>query len=193
VFIIDHDLEGSLWYTGSTIAQTLSGSAGLLGAIMLFALQETSRSIARAAGQLAEHTHPTINQAYIRHVVTRRGFHELARLYGEQLTAASQGGETSVDLLTHHATLTWELEHDSKIRRAFWTALQASGAVIIFSIFVCGLSPQLAARGAWGQAALVTDVVGAIACLILYGILLRVLFKSQGEVTEAERGRAPRT
>ena len=192
MFIIDHDLEGSLWYTGSTIAQTLSGAAGLLGAIMLFALQETSRSIARAAAQLAEHAHPTINQAYIRHVVTRRGFHELARLYGEQLTSAPQG-ETSVDMLAHHATLTWELEHDSKIRRAFWTALQASGAVIIFSVFVCGLSPQLAGKGGLGQAALVTDVVGAIACLILYGILLRVLFRSQGEVTEAERGRAPRT
>lgn len=192
MFLIDHDLEGSLWYTGSTIAQTLSGSAGLLGAIMLFALQETSRSIARAAAQLAEHAHPTINQAYIRHVVTRRGFHELARLYGDQLTSAPQG-ETSVDMLAHHATLTWELEHDERVRRAFWTALQASGVVIIFSIFVCGLSPQLAARGRLGEGMLLLDVAGAIGCLILYGILLRVLFRSQGEVKGAGKDRAPRT
>ena len=32
------DLESTLFYTMSTIAQTLSGSMGLLGAIVLFAL-----------------------------------------------------------------------------------------------------------------------------------------------------------
>lgn len=95
MIILDHDLEGSLWYTGSTIAQTLSGSMGLLGAIMLFALQEASRSIARAAAQLAEHAHPTINPAYIHHVLTRRGFHELAKLYGDQLEGAQQEGPAS--------------------------------------------------------------------------------------------------
>ena len=36
----------------STIAQTLSGAMGLLGAIVLFALQATSRSIERAAKRL---------------------------------------------------------------------------------------------------------------------------------------------
>ena len=181
MLIINHDLESALWYTGSTIAQTLSGSMGLLGAIMLFALQEASRSIARAAAQLAEHAHPTINPAYIHHVLTRRGFHELAKLYGDQLEGAQQGG-TSVDLLAHHATLTWELEHDALVRRSFWTALQASGVMIAFSIAICGLSPTLSAHERLGQGLLLLSVAGAIGCLLLYGILLRVLFRAPVEI-----------
>ncbi|HEU5220396.1 MAG TPA: hypothetical protein VFU23_17170 [Gemmatimonadales bacterium] len=173
---IDHDLEGSLWYTGSTIAQTLSGSMGLLGAIMLFALQETARSIANAAKQLAAHPHPTLNPAYIHHVLTRRGFHELARIYGEQLETTQEGG-TSVDVLAHHSTLMWELDHDELVRRSFWTALKASGVMIAFSIALCGFSPSLASNYVLGRAMLGVSMVGAVGCLVLYGILLRVLFR----------------
>lgn len=180
VDLINHDLEGSLWYTGSTIAQTLSASMGILGAIMLFSLQEASRSIARAAEQLAEHPHPSMNQAYIRHLVTRRGFHELARLYAGQ--AEGSGADTSVDLLAHHATLTWELDHDALVRNSFWTALRASGVVILFGIILCALAPPLATRQVLGWSLLAVSVVGAIGCLLLYALLLRALFRTQTEV-----------
>ena len=173
---IDHDLEGSLWYTGSTIAQTLSGSMGLLGAIMLFALQETARSIAQAARQLATVPHPTLNDAFVQHLVARRSFHELAKVYGQHLTT-EEG--TSMEMLGYHSTLTWELDHDAKVRRMFWTALKASGVVIAFSIAMCGLSPQLAAWTRTGHILLWTSVAGAIGCLVLYGILLRALFSAR--------------
>ena len=186
VIIINHDLESSLWYTGSTIAQTLSGSAGLLGAIMLFALQEAARSIARAAQQLAANPHPTMNPAYIHQLVTRRGFHEMAKLYGDSLKGVTEGG-TSLDMLAHHATLTWELDHDAKIRASFWTALKASGVMIVFSIAVCGLAPGLAARETLGSIFLLMIIAGAIACLVLYGILLRALFRPPLEMGGAER------
>ena len=178
---INHDLESSLWYLGSTIAQTLSGSMGLLGAIMLFSLQEASKSIARAAVQLAAHPHPTMNPAYVHHLLTRRGFHELAKLYGDNLKGATEVG-TSLDLLGHHATLTWELDHDAQVRRKFWTALKASGVMISFSIAVCGLSPQLSAHERIGQGILVISIIGAVACLVLYGILLRALFRPPLEI-----------
>lgn len=186
MIVIDHDLEGSLWYTGSTIAQTLSGSMGLLGAIMLFSLQEAARSIARAAQELAAIPHPTMNPAYIRHLVTRRGFHELAKLYGDHLLGATEAG-ISVEMLAHHSTLSWELEHDALIRRSFWKALMASGVMIAFSIALCGLSPNLAAHQGLGQAMLLISVVGAVGCLVLYGILLRVLFRAPTEI----RGQRP--
>ena len=174
--IIDTNLENSLWFTGSTIAQTLSGSAGLLGAIMLFALQETSKSIARAAVQLAAHPHPTMNAAYMHHLLSRRGFHELAKLYGDSLKGITETG-TSLELLAHHATLAWELDHDAKIRASFWTALKASGVMIAFSITVCGLAPGLSARVTLGSILLLLIIAGAISCLVLYGILLRDLFR----------------
>ena len=155
---------------------------GLLGAIMLFSLQETARSIARAAEQLAAHPHPTLNPAYIHHLVTRRGFHELARIYREALEGAPNRGEgTSVELLAHHATLSWELDHDAAIRKAFRTALKSSGAMIALAIVLCAAAPSLSGHGNLGWALLVLSVLGAIGCLILYGILLRALFRSQAQ------------
>ena len=174
------DLENSLWFTGSTIAQTLSGSMGLLGAIMLFALQEAARSIHRAAEQLSEIPHDSMNAHYIRHLLTRRSFHELARLYGEQLQPG-RSGETSVELLALYSTLSWELEHDRILRRAFWKALMASGVVIAFAITCCGLAPQLSRNIPLGQTVIFLLIAGAVGCLILYGFLLRVMFRGSSE------------
>lgn len=170
-------LESALFYTMSTIAQTLSAGMGLLGAIVLFARQETARSIERAAVQLAEVRHPSTSELYLRHLLTRRSFHELARLYGEILLPGASY-ETSSDLLVHHSTLTWELEHDNALRRSFWKALLASGFVIAFSLLCCGLAPQLAASTTLGQAALAVSLLGAVGCLLLYGFLLRVMFRT---------------
>jgi hypothetical protein len=117
-----------------------------------------------------------MNPAFIRHLLTRRSFHELARLYGQQL--ASTMRETSMDLLVHHSTLTWELEHDSKLRRAFWEALLASGFVIAFAIATCGLAPRIAENRHVGWAILGILIVSAVGCLLLYGILLRILFRA---------------
>ena len=170
-------LETTLFYTLSTIAQTLSGAMGLLGAIVLFALQETSRSIERAARELASLKHDTESELYLKHLLTRRSFHEFATKYGEQLL--NRGSQaTSADLLVHHSTLMWELDHDSALRRSFWKALVASGAVIAISIFGCGFASWLADQAAVGRAVLAAAMLGAGACLILYGALLRVMLRS---------------
>ncbi len=170
------DLENSLWYTGSTIAQTLSGSAGLLGAIMLFALQETSRSIQRAAGQLTEIPHSSMNSHFIRHLLARRSFHELAHLYGEQLQKSST--EMSMELLAQHSTLALELDHDRRLRQSFWRTLLPSGIVIGMSIICCALSPRLSSHPAIGWTLLILLVAGTVGCLILYGVLFRELFRA---------------
>ena len=173
-------LQTALFYTMSTIAQTLSGAMGLLGAIVLFALQETSRSVERAARSLAEVPHESESALYLRHLLTRRSFVEFARRYGELLA----GGTTSVtnaDLLVHHSTLTWELEHDQALRSSFWKALVASGIVIAFSLFALGFAPQLAAAPIVGHAALAAGLLGALACLVLYGILLRIMLRTTPE------------
>ncbi|MFI5310452.1 MAG: hypothetical protein ACHQQ3_04425 [Gemmatimonadales bacterium] len=171
------NLQSALFYTMSTIAQTLSGAMGLLGAIVLFALQETSRSIERAARKLTEIPHQSMSQLYLRHLLTRRSFHELARHYGDELQPGGST-QTSAEALVHFSTLTWELDHDHALRRSFWRALLASGIVIAASLIGCGLAPQLATSTLVGQVVLAGAIVGAVACLILYGFLLRVMLRS---------------
>ena len=177
---MDTHLEAALFYTMSTIAQTLSGGMGLLGAIVLFAIQETSRSIERAAKRLTEVPHTSMSALYLQHLLTRRSFRELARLYG---TLLQPGGnkETSAELLVHHSTLTWELEHDHALRSSFWKALLASGLVIALSLVCCGLAPALARNPQFGQLALAVELIGSVGCLILYGVLLRVMFRTTPE------------
>lgn len=171
------NLQSALFYSMSTIAQTLSGAMGLLGAIVLFALQETARSIERAGRQLIEIPHQSMSSLYLRHLLTRRSFHELARHYGELLQPGGSS-ETSAEALVHYSTLAWELDHDHALRRSFWTALLASGIVIAFSLISCGLSPQLSANPRVGQVVLGVGTLGAVSCLVLYGFLLRVMLRS---------------
>lgn len=171
------DLESALFYSMSTVAQTLSAAMGLLGAIVLFALQESTRSIERAAKRLIEVPHPGVSSLYLRHLLTRRSFHEVARRYGELLQTGGST-ETSTEGLVYYATLSWELDHDNALRRAFWIALVLSGIVVAFSLICCALAPQLAARMRLGRTILLADEVGAVSCLLMYGFLLRVMLRS---------------
>jgi len=150
---------------------------GLLGAIVLFALQESTRSIERAATKLAELPNEAVNPLYLRHLLTRRSFHEIARYYGELLQPGAST-ETSMEGLVQYSTLTWELDHDNALRRAFWTALLASGVVIGVSLILTPLTPALADKRRLGQAALAADVLGALGCLVMYGFLVRVMLRA---------------
>jgi hypothetical protein len=171
------DLESTLFYALSTVAQTLSGAMGLLGAIVLFALQESTRSIERAATNLTEVPHSMVSPLYLRHLLMRRSFHEIARRYGE-LLQSGDSRETSTEGLVHYATLTWELDHDNALRRAFWLALVASGVVVATSLISCAITPQLASRPLVGRTVLDGTVLGAVSCLVMYGFLLRVMLRS---------------
>jgi hypothetical protein len=102
---------------------------------------------------------------------------EIAQHYGELLQPGASG-ETSTEGLVQYATLTWELDHDNALRRAFGIALVASGIVIAFSLIGCALAPQLSANARVGQAVLGVGVAGAVSCLVMYGFLLRVMLRS---------------
>jgi hypothetical protein len=170
------DLQVTLLNSMSTIAETLAGAMGLLGAIVLFALQATARSIERAAESLTEVPQQAMTPLYLSHLLTRRSYHELARAYGSLLSNLSS--ETNSSMLLHYSALCWELDHDHALRRSFWMSLRATGAVVTFAI-VCGaVAPQLAARPDVGDIALAGAVLGAIGCLLLYGILLNVMLRS---------------
>lgn len=165
-------IQSAMYYTLSTVAQTLAGAIGLLGAIVLFSLQSAQRSIERAAKQLSQIPHADLNALYIRHLFTRRSYDELARRYGDLLEGSI---ETSSELLVYHSTLTWELNHEAAIRRSFWMALLGSGIVISFAMIGLALVPELTLNAAVADTWLGISVAAAIGCLVLFGSLLRVV------------------
>jgi hypothetical protein len=174
---MDANLQSALFYTMSTIAQTLAGAMGLLGAIVLFALQETARSTERAAKKLAQVPHESMSALYLNHLLTRRSFHDLARHYGDALQPGGSSS-TSSEALVHYSTLMWELEHDEALRKSFWTALLASGVVIACALICCATAPQLSANVTVGHVVLGAGTLGAVSCMVLYGVLLRVMLRT---------------
>jgi ABC-type transport system involved in cytochrome c biogenesis permease subunit len=54
--------------------------------------------------------------------------------------------------------------------------------MIAFSITVCGLAPGLSERETVGSIMLLVIIAGAVSCLVLYGILLRALFRPPQEL-----------
>lgn len=157
------------------MAQTLAGAMGLLGAIVLFSLQSSARSIERAAQQLTQIQHADLNALYIHHLFTRRSYHEIARRYADLLEGSI---ETSRDLLVYHSTLVWELQQEEAIRRSFWRSLLGSGLVIGWSILGLGLVPEFTRNVAMAEFFLGSSVLGALGCLFLFGVLLRVMVRS---------------
>lgn len=179
-------LQATLFYTLSTVAQTLAGAMGLLGAIVLFSLQSSARSIERAAQQLTQIPHSSLNSLYVHHLFTRRSYHEIARRYGDLLEGSI---ETSRDLLVYHSTLAWELQQEEAIRRSFWTSLVGSGVVIGWSIVGLASVPALTRSAVLADVFLASAVLGALGCLVLFGALLRVMVRS---ATVEDRGTPPK-
>ena len=171
-------LESALLYTMSTVAQTLAAAIGLLGAIVLFALQATGRSVERAARRLSEVPHETLSELYIRHLVSRRSYNELAKQYGELMQPSK---EMSANMLVYHSALLWELKHELAIRRSFWISLLASALVIAYALGCLALAPQIATHPGAGTIVLDLAVVGTIACLVLFGIMMRVVLRMAPE------------
>ena len=84
----------------------------------------------------------------------------------------------SQDLLVHHSTLVWELQQEEAIRRSFWTSLLGSGVVIGWSIVGLALVPELTQNVVTAEVFLGSAVLGALGCLALFGVLLRVMVRS---------------
>jgi hypothetical protein len=171
---MDSTLQSTLFYTLSTVAQTLAGAMGLLAAIVLFALQGAAKSIERAAKQLIRSPHGPANEVLNRHLFTRKSFHELARSYGRHFEGGTKP-EINLHLMEQYSTLTWFLDHDRLLRRSFLRALVSSGVVISAALIASGLVPELMDRPRLAVALLWVIIVGAIGCLLLYGLLMRVM------------------
>ncbi len=168
-------VESSLYYSlFGTVAQTLFGAMGLLAAIVLFYLQNSSHSIEVAAEKLTELEHPDVSALYIRHLFMSRNYCEIAMHYGSLLEGHH---ETSRDLLVYHSTLAWELQQEEDIRRSFWRLMVGSGLVTSWSILGLALVPLLMEHLTWGILYLISSVLGAFVSFFLFAVMLRVMVR----------------
>ena len=70
------------------------------------------------------------------------------------------------------------MQQEEAIRRSFWQALLGSGIVIAWSIVGLALAPELTTKAVVADIFLGSSVLGALGCLLLFGVLLRVMVRS---------------
>lgn len=168
-------VESSLFYSlFGTVAATLFNAMGLLAAIVLFYLQNSSHSIENAAEKLSNIPHPDVSALYIQHLFTSRNYQEIARHYGALLEGHH---ETSRDLLVYHSTLAWELQQEEEIRRSFWRLMVGMGLVTSWSILGLALVPLLMMNLVVAILFLISSVIGAFSSFFLFAVMLRVMVR----------------
>jgi hypothetical protein len=165
--------DTALYYTLSTVAQSLAGAIGLLGAFALFALQNARQGAAEAAGWLSQHypTGPSDRERFVQWY--------LAGDYGtmsEGYTRLAAGGASySWEFHSRLKRLQEETARGDGIRRAFptallWTAFTIGGAVLSLPT-----TPWVAALPPLRYGILSVAVLATVRCLWLYGRLVQAI------------------
>jgi len=76
-------MVNSIYYTFSTIAQTLAGAIGLLGAFVLFRLQALNNDIDERGGQIASVLRSVTDPTKVRQLLHQRDFRQLLQILGD--------------------------------------------------------------------------------------------------------------
>ena len=154
--------ENVLYYTFSTIAQTLAAAFGVLTAIVVVRLPAIENVVENAkAIILTHHGDKNYERAWIAlregglSGYSAAGFRIEGHLVNTQLAAA------------HGAWLTW-----GNLIGSVRLALIPTGADIAVCFLALPAVPWLAAKPAWAWAAVTLTVATAVFCLVSYGWLV---------------------
>jgi hypothetical protein len=152
----------SLYYTFSTIAQTLAGALGVLGAFALFALAGLEGEIARGEAVVMDLKSP-FEPAWA--TFREKGMGEFLRMH----MADAQIASSNISVLNRAEKA---LKLVPSLRRSLVVALLLTAGDIAISIVAIPFVPRLAAS--WICAGIIAGVavVLAVVCLAVYGLLV---------------------
>ncbi len=168
-------MDTTLYYTFSTIAQTLAGAIGLLGAFVLFRLQALERDL--------EDVSITVLNCYVpspdRDAVTQ--LHHSHR-YREMLAFTSQHEFTDASAKTPFiayrcAQLPLLVKQGEDVHRWLRASLGLTVSLIAAAVAALALTPVLGEPQAVAVAVLAIGWTWLVSCLLAYAKLLQVTLK----------------
>lgn len=161
LFSIAPSTANTLYYTLSTIAQTLAGAFALMAAFVVFKLQftivqirESARPVARAAGRFR--------------LFRERKFQEV---HDASEAAISKVSSAKPYLATSRRELGRLLTFKTKMLRRFWVSTAFTGITLIYSVVLIGLTDSVVAHGCAGPVLIAAVTLFGI-CLISYACVL---------------------
>jgi hypothetical protein len=167
-------MENALYYTLSTIAQTLAGAFAILAAVVLFKLSSLAKEQEVAAAILNEHD---IDADVYLPIARKRGFHAMAE------EARTRGGLTIAHIQRVRracAAATAAYNAWDGINRRLFVALGATVLAISVCFVTLPFTPQLAASQAASCLLFLTVALGII-CLLLYVWLIVAMVRRPAE------------
>jgi hypothetical protein len=161
-------MENALFYTFSTIAQTLAAAIALLGAFALYRLQTIRAVLDDLAG--------TAMQPYLPDETARKLQAEgayialLDHLSNTQPRNPKEANEPR-QVATRN-TLRAHVETMSFIRRSLTWALGLTGAAIVGAVTVLAFTPRIAVQPTITCAVFVVGIALFATCIVLYAMLV---------------------
>jgi hypothetical protein len=154
-------VNNTLYYTLSTIAQTLSGAFALMAAFVVFKLQFTTRQIADAARPVARASG----------LVRQRREGKFQDVY--------EGSEKAILAVSNRkpylATLRRELGRSLTLKRTLlqrlWFSTAFTGVTLLYSVSLLSLTDSVAPSG-YAATVLVVAVVLFTICIVSYALVL---------------------
>jgi hypothetical protein len=161
--------DTAVYYTFSTISQTLAGAIALLAAFVLYRLQSLNAEIHVSANHLR--TFASGNTRHWMDIALLEGRDDkILTLAGaaEPGTFAGIGGEQIKASQTRLAAVR---AHKGELSNRFWTALALTVPLVAFSVAVLSITPVLARP--LQTIALAVGVVWSWACLASYVFVVK--------------------
>lgn len=156
----------TLYYSLSTIAQTLAGAFALMAAFVVFKLQftiaqigESARPVARAAGRFR--------------LFRERKFQEV---YDDSESAILKVSSTKPYLATLRRELGRSLTFKTRLLRRFWVSTAFTGVALVYSVILISLTDSVVASGYAGPVLFAAIALFSI-CIISYACVLDAAVK----------------
>ncbi len=166
-------MENALFYTLSTISQTLAGAIALLGAFVLYRLQILKVDEGNSAAAIYTHaqaagaTQDQVNR--IRELQLTGRYSQLLQL--SRQVKQNAPAQTPLEFTKSQSELDKLVRQRKGLRRFFLVSLILTVTVIAASVIALAITPYIAWEG-YSTTVLVIGVIGLLACLGSYLLLL---------------------
>jgi hypothetical protein len=161
------DAASALYYTFSTIAQSLAAAIALLGAFVLYRLQTLNAEIERRSDALLGKVTAAKDQSEMTEAAAKRDFASVFEMSSVRLTVPDR----QVDYARRR--LKALLNHERSLMRWFWVATFLTVGLITASVIVLSRTPWICSLPDGATISLDVGIGWFLACLGSYALLLQ--------------------
>lgn len=166
-------MENTLYYTFSTIAQTLAGAIALLGAFILYRLQKVNSGLDDHAKFIRKQYSEEEDLVFLNSFIVKGEYKKFLKYIRAKAANVSTDQEEQSYLTDVQAKMQELLAFRKSLIRRFTVSLFLTVSLIGASVIALAATPSINARSDLRSASLGLAIVWFLACLVSYVSLLR--------------------